>query len=177
VIQDVGLFPHMTVSANVSVVPRLERWPAARVRERSEALLELVGLSPATYGPRWPRELSGGERQRVGVARALALDPPLLLMDEPLGALDPLTRAEMQREIRRIQQQLRKTVIFVTHDLGEAFALGDRLGLLESGHLIACDAPAAVAASGDPRVRAFLGAATPPAAVLDWLRSAAAPSR
>jgi osmoprotectant transport system ATP-binding protein len=136
VLQDVGLFPHMTVEDNVSVVPRLEGWSANRVRARSLALLELVGLPPGTFASRWPSELSGGQRQRVGVARALAADPPILLMDEPFGALDPVTRVELQREFARIQHQLQTTVILVTHDMAEASALGRRIGVLDTGKLV-----------------------------------------
>ena len=158
VLQDVGLFPHMSVADNVAVVPRLEGWTAERVAARVHELLELVGLPVQEFAERWPDELSGGERQRVGVARALAVDPPVLLMDEPFGALDPLTRAELHAEFRRIQARLRKTVIIVTHDMGEAFALADRVGVLEDGQLVACDRAAAVAASTDPRVRRLLDA-------------------
>src|SRR5262245_43417440 len=158
VLQDIGLFPHMSVADNVAVAPRLEGWERARVDARVGELLELVGLAPDEFGARWPDELSGGQRQRVGVARALAVDPPVLLMDEPFGALDPLTRAELHAEFRRIQQRVHKTVIIVSHDMGEAFALGDRVGVIEQGHLVACDRPAAVAASTDPRVRRLLDA-------------------
>ena len=158
VLQDVGLFPHMSVADNVAVVPRLEGWPAERIAPRVHELLELVGLPAADFASRWPDELSGGQRQRVGVARALAVDPPVLLMDEPFGALDPLTRAELHREFHRIQSRLRKTVIIVTHDMGEAFALADRVGVLDEGQLIACDRAANVAASTDPRVRRLLDA-------------------
>jgi osmoprotectant transport system ATP-binding protein len=158
VLQDVGLFPHMTIADNVSVVPRLERWPEPRVTARVTELLTLVGLPPDQFAGRWPDELSGGQRQRVGVARALAVDPPVLLMDEPFGALDPLTRAELHAEFRRIQNRLRKTVIIVTHDMGEAFALADRVGVIDDGCLIAFDRPEAVAASRDDRVRRLLDA-------------------
>jgi osmoprotectant transport system ATP-binding protein len=158
VLQDVGLFPHMSVADNVAVVPRLERWRADRVGPRVHELLDLVGLPAKEFANRWPDELSGGQRQRVGVARALAVDPPVLLMDEPFGALDPLTRAELHAEFRRIQTRLRKTVIIVTHDMGEAFALADRVGVIEDGTLIANDRAAAVAASTDPRVRRLLDA-------------------
>jgi osmoprotectant transport system ATP-binding protein len=158
VLQDVGLFPHMTIGDNVAVVPQLERWPEERVTARVDELLELVGLPAQQFVTRWPDELSGGQRQRVGVARALAADPPVLLMDEPFGALDPLTRAELHREFRRVQERLRKTVIIVTHDMGEAFALGDRVGVLEMGRLIANDRPAVVAASREPHVRQMLDA-------------------
>jgi osmoprotectant transport system ATP-binding protein len=156
VFQDVGLFPHMSVEDNITVVPRLERWPIARMRERARALLELVGLPPDEYAGRRPHELSGGQRQRVGLARALAVDPPILLMDEPFGALDPVTRSEVRREFSRIQRQLNTTVIVVTHDMAEAFLLGRRIGVLADGQLVAYDAPAALAVSTDPRVRAFV---------------------
>ena len=158
VLQDVGLFPHMSVADNVAVVPRLERWSADRVGPRVHELLDLVGLPAKEFAHRWPDELSGGQRQRVGVARALAVDPPVLLMDEPFGALDPLTRAELHAEFRRIQTRLRKTVIIVTHDMGEAFALADRVGVIADGTLIANDRAAAVAGSTDPRVRRLLDA-------------------
>src|SRR5262249_19422394 len=158
VLQEVGLFPHMSVADNVAVVPRLERWAPDRVERRVRELLDLVGLPFDSFAARWPDELSGGQRQRVGVARALAVDPPVLLMDEPFGALDPLTRAELHREFRGIQGRLRKTVIIVTHDMGEAFALADRVGVLDAGQLVASDRPAAVAASHDPRVRQLLDA-------------------
>lgn len=158
VLQDVGLFPHMTIEQNVGLVPRLERWPTDRIRARSATLLDLVSLPANTYARRWPHELSGGQRQRVGVARALAVDPPMLLMDEPFGALDPVTRVELQREFTRIQQELRTTVILVTHDMAEAFVLGHRVGVLDAGELVICDTPEAVAESDDPRVRLFLDA-------------------
>jgi osmoprotectant transport system ATP-binding protein len=158
VMQDVGLFPHMSIADNVAVVPRLEAWSVDRIAARTTELLDLVGLDAQQFATRWPDELSGGQRQRVGVARALAVDPPVLLMDEPFGALDPMTRAELHGEFRRIQQRLRKTVIIVTHDMGEAFALGDRVGVLEAGRLIACDRPDVVAASREPLVRKLLDA-------------------
>jgi osmoprotectant transport system ATP-binding protein len=158
VLQEVGLFPHMNVFDNVAVVPRLEAWPEPRTQERVRELLDLVALPFDEFGGRWPDELSGGQRQRIGVARALAVDPPVLLMDEPFGALDPLTRAELHDEFLRIQSRLRKTVIMVTHDMSEAFALGDRIGVLEDGRLIACDRGVAMAASRDPRVRRLLNA-------------------
>jgi len=134
-IQDVGLFPHYTVERNIGLLPAVEGWPAARIRERVRELLVLVGLEPG-IACRYPRELSGGQRQRVGVARALALDPPVLLMDEPFGALDPLTRAELQNEFARLQKRLGKTVVLVTHDLREALLLGTEIALLEAGRLI-----------------------------------------
>jgi osmoprotectant transport system ATP-binding protein len=158
VLQDVGLFPHMSVADNVAVVPRLEGWPSDRVAARVHELLELVALPAQSFASRWPDELSGGQRQRVGVARALAVDPPVLLMDEPFGALDPLTRAELHAEFSRIQSRLRKTVIIVTHDMGEAFALGDRVGVIEEGRLVVCDRPEVVADSHEPLVRQLLDA-------------------
>ena len=135
VLQEIGLFPHLTVEENVALVPRLEGWPVERRRARAHDLLELVGLPPSEFGKRWPRELSGGQRQRVGVARALAIDPPILLMDEPFGALDSMTRQELRNEFQRIRRHLRQTVVLVTHDMDEAFALGDRVGVLEHGRV------------------------------------------
>ena len=158
VLQDIGLFPHLTVEQNVTLVPRLEHWPAPKMRARAAELLELVGLPPAEFARRWPRELSGGQRQRVGVARALAADPPILLMDEPFGALDPITRTELQREFQRIQRELNKTILLVTHDMAEAFRLAQRVGVLDNGRLIICDTPAGISRSLDPRVRRFFDA-------------------
>jgi len=158
VIQEVGLFPHLTVGRNVGLVPELEGWPAARIGTRVEELLELVGLPAAGFAGRYPKELSGGQRQRVGVARALAADPPLVLLDEPFGALDPITRSELQREFRALQARLRKTTIFVTHDMREAARVADRIALLGAGNLIALGTPAELAAHADPEVRAFLDA-------------------
>ena len=135
VLQDIGLFPHLTVEENVGLVPRLEGWPVERRRVRAHELLQFVGLPPGEFAARWPRELSGGQRQRVGVARALAIDPPILLMDEPFGALDSITRQELRTEFQRIRRHLRQTVILVTHDMDEAFALGDRVGVLEHGRV------------------------------------------
>jgi osmoprotectant transport system ATP-binding protein len=161
VIQEIGLFPHMTVAENVGVVPRLEGWSESRIGARTRELLDLVGLPFAEYSARWPHELSGGQRQRVGVARALAIDPPMLLMDEPFGALDPVTRAEVRREFGRLQQTLRTTVLIVTHDIAEAFALGGRVGVLDAGEMVAFDTPSRVAASEDPRVRMLIDALPP----------------
>jgi osmoprotectant transport system ATP-binding protein len=158
VIQDVGLLPHFTVAQNVGLVPHLERWDAPRIRARVEQLLELVGLEPASFATRWPRELSGGQRQRVAVARALAADPPILLMDEPFGALDAITRAELHTEFRRIQREVHKTVLIVTHDITEAFGLADRVGVLGDGGLVAAGTPREIARSTDPRVRPFIDA-------------------
>ena len=137
VIQEAGLFPHFTVAKNVGLVPTLEGWPRRKIETRVTELLRLVGLEPEEFGGRRPRELSGGQRQRVGVARALAADPPILLMDEPFGALDPVTRAELQREFAALARQLRKTIVFVTHDLREALLLASRIVLLQSGRIVA----------------------------------------
>jgi osmoprotectant transport system ATP-binding protein len=156
VLQDVGLFPHMTIAGNIGIVPRLERWTSDRTDARVGELLDLIGLDRRSFANRWPDELSGGQRQRVGVARALAIDPPILLMDEPFGALDPVTRVELHAEFRRIQERVRKTVVIVTHDMREAFALATRIGVLETGRLVACDTPHAMQASADPRVRQLL---------------------
>jgi osmoprotectant transport system ATP-binding protein len=156
VIQETGLFPHFTVERNVGLVPQLEGWPADRTRARVRELLALVGLDPEVFASRYPRELSGGQRQRVGVARALAADPPVILMDEPFGARDPLTRAELQREFARLAERLQKTIIFVTHDIREAFALASRIGLFKDGHLIALDTPGEFARSTEPEAQAFL---------------------
>jgi osmoprotectant transport system ATP-binding protein len=158
VLQEVGLFPHMSIADNVAVVPRLTGWDTARSRLRADELLELVGLSADAFRDRWPDELSGGQRQRVGVARALAVDPPALLMDEPFGALDPLTRADLHAEFRRIQLRVRTTVVIVTHDMGEAFALADRIGIPEAGRVVAFDTPQAIASSHDAHVRRLLDA-------------------
>ena len=136
VIQETGLFPHFTVERNVGLVPTLEGWLHKQSTTRVYELLHLVGLDPAHFAQRYPHELSGGQRQRVGVARALAADPPVLLMDEPFGALDPITRLELQREFRRLQQELGKTVVFVTHDIQEAFVLASRIGLMYGGELV-----------------------------------------
>jgi len=155
VIQEIGLFPHLTVEENIGVVPRLENWAAERIRERSRALLALVGLDADRFAARFPRELSGGQRQRVGVARALAADPPVILLDEPFGALDPITRREIQREFKTLQQELKKTMVFVTHDIAEAFVLGTRVALLQDGRLILLDEPRALLRSPHPEARAF----------------------
>jgi osmoprotectant transport system ATP-binding protein len=137
VIQQVGLFPHLSVAENVATVPRLSGWDRGRTRQRVDELLDLVGLPPAQFGRRMPSELSGGQRQRVGVARALGIDPPVLLMDEPFGAIDPIARERLQDELLRLQRVVRKTIVFVTHDIEEAIKLGDRVALLEQGGLLA----------------------------------------
>jgi osmoprotectant transport system ATP-binding protein len=160
VIQQVGLFPHMTVAGNVAVVPRLLGWPRARIEERVDELLALVGLEPRRFRGRYPSELSGGQRQRVGLARALAGDPGVMLMDEPFGALDPITRERLQEEFLRLQRAVGKTVIFVTHDIDEAVLLGDRIAILrEGGVLVQADTPDAVLAHpADEFVARFVGA-------------------
>ncbi|MHB8500958.1 MAG: ATP-binding cassette domain-containing protein [Candidatus Acidiferrales bacterium] len=155
VIQEAGLFPHFTVAENVGLVPGLERWDSARIAARVEELLRLVGLDPAEFSARHPHELSGGQRQRVGVARALAADPPILLMDEPFGALDPVTRAELQREFSALARRLCKTIVFVTHDIREALLLGSRIALLHGGRLVALAAPQDFLRLDHPEVRAF----------------------
>jgi osmoprotectant transport system ATP-binding protein len=173
VIQDAGLFPHLTVADNIATVPRLLEWADAEVAARVDELLRLVGLAPAEFGSRWPDQLSGGQRQRAGLARALAADPPLLLMDEPFGALDPITKAELHDEFLRVQRTVlaphsdglprprrdggHRSVILVTHDMAEACALADQIAVLHEGELIACDTPARVKASADPRVQALMG--------------------
>lgn len=160
VIQNVGLFPHQTVRANVATVPGLLRWPKGQTRARVDELLDLVGLDPAEFGGRYPHELSGGQRQRVGVARALAADPVVLLMDEPFSAVDPIVRARLQEEFLRLQAEVRKTIVLVTHDLDEAVRLGDRIAVLsDGGHLEQYDTPAALlGAPATPFVREFVGA-------------------
>jgi osmoprotectant transport system ATP-binding protein len=156
VLQEVGLFPHMTVAENIGIVPRLERWTPDRIEARVAELLDLIGLDRRTFAGRWPDELSGGQRQRVGVARALAVDPPILLMDEPFGALDPVTRVELHAEFQRIQERVKKTVVIVTHDMREASVLATRIGVLDAGRLVAFDTPQAMQASADLRVRQLL---------------------
>src|SRR2546425_634644 len=158
VIQEIGLFPHFTVEQNVGLVPRLEGWAPRRIAARVRELLTLVGLAPDAFTRRHPHELSGGQRQRVGIARALAADPPLLLLDEPFGALDPITRAELQREFRALQVRLRKTAIFVTHDMREAALVGDRIAVVAGGRLRAVATPEALREGRDPAVRALVDA-------------------
>src|SRR5437868_8011242 len=155
VIQEVGLFPHFTIQQNVCLLPGLELWPAERIQWRYAEVMHLVGLNGADYASRYPRELSGGQRQRIGVARALAADPAILLMDEPFGALDPITRAELQREFLALQGQLKKTVVFVTHDLREALLLADRIALIEAGRLIALVPAGEFEKLDHPEARAF----------------------
>jgi osmoprotectant transport system ATP-binding protein len=156
VIQEVGLFPHFSVERNVALVPSLESWPAGKTAARVRDMLSLVGLEPGVFASRLPRELSGGQRQRVGVARALAADPSILLLDEPFGALDPVTRAEIQKEFRGLQRRLGKTMVFVTHDVREAFILGDRIGLMKDGSLVALVAPDEFDKLDHPEAKAFV---------------------
>ena len=162
VIQDAGLFPHYTVERNVALVPHLEKWPEERVRSRVAELLHLAGLDAAQFARRYPHELSGGQRQRVGVARALAADPPFLLMDEPFGALDPLTRNGMQKEFAALQKRLRKTIVFVTHDVREALLLGTRIALLEAGKLVGLYTAQEFQQSKDPLAAAYMAACISP---------------
>ncbi|MGE9126174.1 ABC transporter ATP-binding protein, partial [Escherichia coli] len=158
VIQQVGLFPHMTIAQNIAAVPKLLGWDEARIRSRTDELLHLVGLDPAEMLKRYPRQLSGGQRQRIGVARALAADPPVLLMDEPFGAIDPIARTRLQDEFRQILQRVRKTVVLVTHDLDEAIRLGDRIAIMKSGRIVQYDTPDAILSHpADAFVENFVG--------------------
>ena len=157
VIQEAGLFPHYTVAKNIGLVPKLEKWEKNRISARTKELLQVVGLSPE-LADRYPHQLSGGQRQRVGVARALAADPEILLMDEPFAALDPLTRDELQREFLQLQQRLHKTVVFVTHDLREALRLGSRIALMEAGKLVTLLTPKEFLQSEDPWAAAYVRA-------------------
>lgn len=163
VIQDAGLFPHFTVERNVALVPVLENWEPERIKQRVAELLALVGLEPERFANRYPRELSGGQRQRVGVARALAADPSLLLLDEPFGALDPLTRASLQKEFGELATRLQKTAIFVTHDLREALLLGSRIGLMHAGKLLLLETPEGFLNSKEDYARAYLETLSLPA--------------
>ena len=156
VIQEGGLFPHFDVERNVALVPTLLRWDRERTRARVRDMLRLVGLDPEIFASRHPGELSGGERQRVGVARALAADPPLVLMDEPFGALDPPTREEIRSEFHALARDLGKTIVFVTHDLREALSLADRIALLERSRLVFLGPPRDLLASNEPEARAFV---------------------
>jgi osmoprotectant transport system ATP-binding protein len=157
VIQEAGLFPHFTVARNIGLVPKIEGWPEERIRTRVQEMLQVVGLGP-DLALRYPHQLSGGQRQRVGVARALAADPAILLMDEPFGALDPLTRDELQREFLLLQQRVHKTVVFVTHDLREALRLGSRIALMEAGKLVTVLSPNEFVKSSDPWASAYVQA-------------------
>lgn len=156
VIQEGGLFPHFTVERNIGLVPELEHWADSRRKQRIAEALRIVGLEPSQFAARRPHELSGGQRQRVGVARALAADPPILLMDEPFGALDPLTRTEIQKEFLAVQQSLHKTIIFVTHDLREALLFGTRIALLEAGQLSGVYEPRAFLRATEPLTAAYV---------------------
>lgn len=164
VIQEGGLFPHYTVERNIGLVPRIEGWDEKKVQDRVRELLTMVRLD-GDVSTRYPSELSGGQRQRVGIARALAADPPILIMDEAFGALDPITRSEMQKEFLELQQRMRKAVVFVTHDLREALLLGDRVALFEDGRLITNQTPAEFSASQSPAVRAYVDAFSDPTTV------------
>ena len=155
VIQEIGLFPHFTVGRNVALVPSLEGWSGEKLAKRVDEMLSLVGLDPARFRPRFPRELSGGQRQRVGVARALAADPSILLLDEPFGALDPVTRSEIQKEFQALRKRLGKTMLFVTHDVREAFILADRIGLMKDGRLLALVPAAEFHLLDHPEAKAF----------------------
>lgn len=157
-IQEVGLFPHYTVGKNVGLIPGLEGWNRNKIDARTREVLRLVGLPDADFLRRYPDQLSGGQRQRVGLARALAADPPILLMDEPFGALDPLSRVQLQKEFRELQKRLQKTVVFVTHDVGEALMLGDRIALMESGSLRGLFTPKEFVESSDQIVKAYVEA-------------------
>ena len=163
VIQEAGLFPHFTVEQNVALVPSLEKWDAARTRARVEELLARVGLPAAQFAARYPRELSGGERQRTGVARALANDPPILLFDEPFGALDPVTRLDLQKHFLALREQLRKTALFVTHDTREALLLATRIALLSQGSLVFTGTPREFRQSRLPEAQSFLETVALPA--------------
>jgi len=158
VVQETGLFPHLTVRENVSLVPELEGWPNDRTRQRFQEVMALVGLNAEEYAERFPRELSGGQRQRVGVARALAVDPPILLMDEPFGALDPVTRAELQQVFLDLSRRVSKTIVLVTHDLREALLLGTRAVLIESGRIVASASPEDFLKLDQTAVREFVAA-------------------
>ena len=156
VIQETGLFPHFSVERNVGLVPTLEGWKPKQIKTRVYELLHLVGLQPEQFAQRYPHELSGGQRQRVGVARALAADPPVMLMDEPFGALDPITRLEIQQQFQQLQRELGKTVIFVTHDIQEAFLLATRIGLMHAGNLVVLGTSEEFLRSPHPEARAFI---------------------
>lgn len=156
VLQEAGLFPHFTVERNVALVPELENWDEAEKQTRTEEMLELVGLASEKFAARFPHELSGGQKQRVGVARALAANPSLLLLDEPFGALDPITRSNLQKEFSRLMKELNKTAVFVTHDLQEAMLLGTRICLMDKGKIVLCETPENFKKSDEPLARAFL---------------------
>jgi len=144
VLQQIALFPHMTIEENIAIVPNLKKWSKSKINQRIDQLMDSVGLDPLKYRKRFPHELSGGQQQRVAIVRALAGDPKILLMDEPFSALDPISRMKLQKDIRRLQQEIHKTIVFVTHDIEEAFALGDRVAIMSHGKVIQCDTPNAI---------------------------------
>jgi osmoprotectant transport system ATP-binding protein len=156
VIQEGGLFPHFTIARNVGLVPSLSGWNPEKIKTRVHELLDTVGLDPNNFSERYPRELSGGQRQRVGVARALAADPSLMLLDEPFGALDPLTRASLQREFATLKERLGKTAILVTHDVHEALLLGDRIALMDAGEIVLLETPKEFIESNHPKARSYI---------------------
>ena len=175
-IQQIGLFPHLTAGQNIATVPRLLGWDEARIRARVDELLELVSLDPAQTRDRYPAQLSGGQRQRVGVARALAVDPPLMLMDEPFGAIDPINRERLQNEFLRLQREIRKTIVFVTHDIDEAIKMGDRIAVMQKGGRLAQYAPPGRAADGPRRTASSRTSSAPTARSSAWRCSACATS-
>jgi osmoprotectant transport system ATP-binding protein len=158
VVQEVGLFPHFTIARNIGLVPSLEHWPETRIATRVRELMELMGLDVARFASRYPHELSGGQRQRVGVARALAADPPILLMDEPFGALDPLTRAKLQEEFMALQERLKKTIVFVTHDVREALLLAGRIAILVEGRVAGLQEPSHFLEATEPEAASYVEA-------------------
>lgn len=141
VLQEIALFPHLTIEENIAVVPEMKKWKRKKIQERNKELLNMVGLEPSTYQRRMPSELSGGEQQRIGVIRALAADPDIILMDEPFSALDPISREQLQSDIRKLQKEIKKTIVFVTHDIDEAMALGDKVCLMKDGGIVQVDTP------------------------------------
>ncbi|QKY69125.1 ABC transporter ATP-binding protein [Lentibacillus sp. CBA3610] len=158
VLQQIALFPHMTIEENIAVVPEMKKWRQKEIRKRSKKLLDMVGLDPSTYKDRRPSELSGGEQQRIGVIRALAADPDILIMDEPFSALDPISREQLQRDIRQLQEEIRKTIVFVTHDIDEALALGDKVCLMKEGQIIQVDTPQQLVLNPETQfVKEFIG--------------------
>jgi osmoprotectant transport system ATP-binding protein len=156
VIQEIGLFPHFNIAENVGLVPSLQGWQSSQIKERVCQLLSLVGLPPDLFAHRYPQQLSGGQKQRVGVARALAANPPILLMDEPFGALDPITRLDLQHQLLQLHSSLDKTIVFITHDIQEAFRLGTRIALMESGKLVTLGTPTEFRQSSHPEAQSFL---------------------
>lgn len=158
VLQEIALFPHLTIEENIAVVPEMKKWKRKKIRERTKELLEMVGLDPETYRKRLPDELSGGEQQRIGVIRALAADPDIILMDEPFSALDPISREQLQQDISKLQREIKKTIVFVTHDMDEAMALGDRVCLMKDGGIVQVDTPQQLILNpGNSFVKDFIG--------------------